>query len=60
MCPVQDEVQLVGLRHTVSVDASAIAMLPVPEDVDEDAARLSPGAKLKGRPHECNLLHVPT
>eukprot|EP00435_Cladocopium_sp_Y103_P069268 s70_g33.t1 len=36
----QDEVRLVGLRDVVIVDTSAIALQPVPEDVDEDAARM--------------------
>ena len=36
----QDEVHLVGLRHVVVVDASAIALQPILEDVDEDAARM--------------------
>ena len=36
----QDEVRLVGLRDVVFVDASAVALQPILEDVDEDAARM--------------------
>ena len=43
----QDEVHLVGLRHVVLVDASAIALQPILEDVDEDAARMFLESKLK-------------
>lgn len=41
----QDEVCLVGLRHTVVLDTSALALLPVDGDEDEDAARMCPGHK---------------
>ncbi|CAK8988542.1 unnamed protein product [Durusdinium trenchii] len=34
------EVSLVGLRSTVRLDISAIALLPVPGDIDDAAARL--------------------
>ena len=40
----QDEVRLVGLRDVVAVDASAIALQPIQEDVDEDAARMFLGS----------------
>lgn len=36
----EDEVRLVGLRDVVFVDASAVALQPILEDVDEDAARM--------------------
>eukprot|EP00434_Breviolum_minutum_P001078 symbB.v1.2.000943.t2/scaffold45.1/size390604/6 len=41
----QDEACLVGLRHTVVLDTSALALLPVDGDEDEDAARMCPGHK---------------
>lgn len=34
---------LVGLRNTVVLDTSALALLPVDGDEDEDAARMFPG-----------------
>ena len=37
-----------GLRHRVTLDVSALALLPVPGDVDEAALRLPLGGGLFG------------
>ena len=54
----QDEVRLVGLRDVVKVDASGIALLPVPEDMDEEAARMFLGPPVDSCQNSMGILCI--